>query len=72
MWLGILVSWKDRWTAGEGLTNLGLEDGATSPSAVEAKHFHDDILVEVEIRGEILSEGFKFMQVSTNRLDPAI
>lgn len=32
------------------------------------------ILAEVEIRdgGEILSEGFKLMQISTNRLNPAI
>lgn len=28
---------------GEGLTNLGLEDKATGPSTMEAKHFHDDI-----------------------------
>lgn len=63
----ISVIWTDRWAAGEGLTNLGLEDRATSPSSMEAKHFHDDLLVEVGIRGgEILSEGFKLMQISTS------
>lgn len=50
--ISVSVIWKDRCTAGgEGLTNLGLEDEGTSPSAMEAKHFHDDIPVEVEIRG---------------------
>lgn len=54
MWLGdISISYLERpvYCGGEGLTNLGLEDEGTSPSAMEAKHFHDDIPVEVEIRG---------------------
>ena len=52
------ISYRERPVDCGGLTNLGLEDRATSPFAMEAKHFHDDILVEVEIRrGEFCRRG---------------